>query len=106
MEINWTLEDFWYELSVWSQKTFGSDKVRGSTGPLKHLAKEINEVLAKPDDLEEYADLLFLVFDATRRAGFTYKLLVEAARDKLEINKKRKWPTPTSDEPVEHVKEQ
>jgi len=101
-----SLTMFWYELSNWSQNTFGSDQVRGSQGPLKHLAKEINEVLADPTDLEEYADLLFLVFDATRRAGFTFAELSEACFAKLEKNKARKWPTPTSDEPVEHIRDE
>lgn len=100
------LRYFWDHLSLWSQKTFGSDSVRGPQGPLLHLAKEVQECLEKPKDLEEYADLLFLVFDSTRRAGFTYEELVAAVFTKLEKNKLRKWPTPTSDKPVEHIREE
>ena len=100
-----SLEAFWHAQSAWSQSTFGSDSVKGPIGALKHLAKEVAEVLAAPDDLEEYADLQFLVFDATRRAGFSYDDMVEACHAKLAKNKARSWPAPTAgDEPVEHIK--
>ena len=100
-----SLEEFWTHLSVWSQATFGEDKVRGPQGPLKHLAKEVQEALSEPYDLEEYADLLFLVFDATRRAGFSYEELCLAITFKLNKNRARKWPKPTTDEPVEHIRD-
>lgn len=99
------MRNFWYALADWSQSTFGSDRTRGPVGPLKHLAKEVQEVLAAPNDLEEYADMLFLVFDATRRAGFCYDELLAAARAKLLKNKARQWPTLAGDEPVEHIRE-
>ena len=118
------LDQFWYELSVWSQQTFGSDEVRGPEGPLKHLVKEVlceilgddrtevDNYLSCPGpndknlhDLGEYADLLFLVFDATRRAGFTYEQLCKAVEDKLAVNKARKWSAPSATDPVEHVRE-
>lgn len=87
----------------WSQATFGSDKTRGPVGALKHLAKEAIEAAAAPGDLMEYADCLLLLLDACRRAGFTLADLVDAAAVKMVINKKRVWPTPVSDEPVEHT---
>lgn len=96
---------FWKALEEWSTATFGTAQERGPVGPLKHLAKEVNECLAAPGDLEEYADLLFLVFDAARRAGFSYIDLETAAWQKLAKNERRTWPKPTSDEPVEHVRE-
>jgi hypothetical protein len=96
------LSGFWKAHSAWSQATFGSDSERGPIGPLKHLAKEAVEAQEKPDDLEEYADCLFLTFDATRRAGFTLEQLTEACFKKLEKNKKRKWGPATKDGAVEH----
>ena len=99
-----SLELFWKGLSDWSQDCFGLDKDRGPQGPINHLMKECGEVLENPTDLEEYADLLFLVFDATRRAGFTYDGLVKAAFDKLAKNKSREWNKPTSDGVIEHVR--
>ena len=102
-----TMWAFWGAQAEWSEATFGTIAERGPIGPLKHLKKEVDETLAKPHDLEEYADMLFLLVDATRRAGFTYDQWVEKAFEKLEKNKKRTWAKPTaSDEPVEHIREE
>lgn len=91
----------------WSEATFGTNAQRGPVGPLKHLLKEVNEAIEKPDDIEEYADCVFLIFDACRRAGFSFHQLVHAIRAKLAVNRVRKWP-PISEqsatEPAEHVR--
>jgi len=97
--------DFWHAQAEWSRKAFGPDNVRGPAGPLKHLKKEVDETLANPTDLEEYVDCLFLVCDATRRAGFSPEQLLQVAFAKLEKNKARVWPPTSTDEPVEHVRE-
>lgn len=97
------IKAFWMAQSEWSQKTFGLDTERGPIGPLKHLAKEAVEAQANPKGLMEFVDCLFLVFDATRRAGFTFDQLLEGAWEKLEINRKREWnKPPAGDEPIEH----
>lgn len=99
-----TIEELWNQHAEWSQKTFGQDSVRGPKGPLKHLAKEVQECLENNTDIFEYADIIFLAFDATRRAGFSFHDLREALSTKLVINKSRSWPLPTLDEPVEHIR--
>jgi len=99
-----TVQEFWNEQAAWSHEVFGLPSVRGPLGPLKHLAKEAVEAQSKPDDLEEYSDCLFLVFDACRRAGFTWPELLEACWVKLAKNKAREWPAASVDEPVEHVR--
>ena len=99
------LERFWHDLSEWSQATFGTDAERGPEGPLRHLIKEAGEALGNQRDVTEYADCLFLVFDAARRAGFTYGEFVSAVQRKLAVNRGRKWPEPSKNQPVEHVKE-
>ena len=97
------VQKFWNEHSEWSQATFGTDAERGPVGALKHLEKEAREAQAKPTDLEEYADCLFLTFDAARRAGLTLDTLLNETFAKLEKNKKRRWVKPAnSDEPIEH----
>lgn len=100
---HWFLE-FCADQAAWSQKTFGSDSTRGPIGPLKHMLKEVQEALDNPTDIEEYADLLLLLMDSSRRAGFSPMSLLYAARAKMRKNKEREWPKPTSDEPVEHVR--
>lgn len=98
------VHDLASELSEWSQATFGTDAERGPLGALKHLEKEAREAQADPTDVAEYADCLILTLDAARRAGFKPLELFRAAYQKLQVNKARTWPKPTSDEPVEHVK--
>ena len=111
---NQTLQEFWRQHSEWSQATFGSDLERGPIGPTKHLAKEVAEVLEHLESiepfsaeklLEEFADCLFLLLDAVRRAKFTLPQLIKMAFVKLAKNKLRTWPKPsTNNEPIEHVR--
>lgn len=91
------------EHAEWSQATFGNV---GPIGPLKHLSKEALEAAAEPDDLSEWADMQFLLWDAQRRAGITDKQITWAMVEKLEVNKKREWPEPKDGEPRLHIKEQ
>ncbi|WP_315312907.1 dATP/dGTP pyrophosphohydrolase domain-containing protein [Pantoea vagans] len=87
--------------AAWSQETFGDV---GPVGPLKHLAKEALEAAEAPDDLSEWADLQFLLWDAMRRAGITEEELNSAMELKLSVNKARNWPEPKDGEPREHLK--
>lgn len=89
------------EHAAWSQETFGDV---GPVGPLKHLAKEAMEAAEAPDDLSEWADLQFLLWDAMRRAGITEEELNAAMELKLSVNKAREWPEPKDGEPREHLK--
>ncbi|EBM3223795.1 DUF550 domain-containing protein [Salmonella enterica] len=89
------------EHAEWSYKTFGDV---GPIGPLKHLSKEALESAAEPDDLSEWADMQFLLWDAQRRAGITDKQITRAMVEKLEINKSRQWPEPKDGEPRLHIK--
>lgn len=89
------------EHAAWSQETFGDV---GPVGPLKHLAKEAMEAAEAPDDLSEWADLQFLLWDAMRRAGITEEELNAAMELKLSVNKARNWPEPKDGEPREHLK--
>lgn len=91
------------EHAEWSQATFGNV---GPIGPLKHLSKEALEAAAEPDDLSEWADMQFLLWDAQRRAGITDDQITQAMIDKLAVNKQRSWPEPKDGEPRLHIKEQ
>ncbi len=102
------LEDFWDDLSDWSQSVFGTDQERNERGPLLHLQKEVQEALDATfveEKQKEIVDCLFLVFDAARRSGLQYWELVEGAFEKLEVNKKRKWGPKSADKPTEHIRE-
>ncbi|EFV42424.1 hypothetical protein HMPREF0864_00753 [Enterobacteriaceae bacterium 9_2_54FAA] len=91
------------EHAEWSDATFGNV---GPVGPLKHLSKEALEAAAAPDDLLEWADMQFLLWDAQRRAGIPDDFITVAMIEKLEINKKRQWPEPKDGEPRLHINTQ
>ncbi|HDU3753760.1 TPA: DUF550 domain-containing protein [Klebsiella pneumoniae subsp. pneumoniae] len=91
------------EHAEWSQATFGNV---GPIGPLKHLSKEALEAAAEPDDLSEWADMQFLLWDAQRGAGITDEQITKAMIEKLAVNKARVWPEPKDGEPRLHIKEQ
>lgn len=75
--------------AAWSDATFGPPEERGPEGALAHLAKEIFEVLENPGDVMEYVDMLALVMDSARRAGFPARDVLREAWAKLEINRQR-----------------
>ena len=85
----------------WSDRHFGNV---GPVGPLKHLAKEANEAAEAPDDISEFADIIMLVWDATRRAGINDEQLAMAVAEKLERNKRRQWGAVKDGEPCHHLK--
>jgi hypothetical protein len=92
----------------WSQETFGTDSERGPIGALKHLEKEAKEAYESYGSLEyheELADCFILLLDAIRRSGLSFRGLVRIAITKMIKNKARAWPKPTSDEPVEHIRD-
>lgn len=86
----------------WSDTTFGNV---GPVGPLKHLSKEALEAAAEPDDLSEWADMQFLLWDAQRRAGISDGEITAAMEEKLKVNMARQWPEPKDGEPRLHIKE-
>ncbi|HGV7059956.1 TPA: dATP/dGTP pyrophosphohydrolase domain-containing protein [Escherichia coli] len=95
-------EQIRHEHAKWSDSTFGCV---GPIGPLKHLSKEALEAAAEPDDLSEWADMQFLLWDAQRRAGISDAEITAAMEDKLKINMERQWPEPKDGEPRMHIKE-
>lgn len=91
----------------WSYDTFGDQGFRGPYSSLVHLKDEVDEVIAAPDDLEEYADCMILLMDAAWRAGFTADELLTAVQYKTIKNKHRTWPSldqQSPDKPTGHVK--
>ncbi|HCO7566829.1 TPA: DUF550 domain-containing protein [Escherichia fergusonii] len=95
-------EQIRHEHAKWSDSTFGCV---GPIGPLKHLSKEALEAAAEPDDLSEWADMQFLLWDAQRRAGISDAEITAAMENKLKINMERQWPEAKDGEPRLHIKE-
>ncbi len=88
--------------AAWSQALFGDV---GPVGPLRHLSKEALEAAAEPEDLSEWADMQFLLWDAQRRAGICDGEITAAMEEKLKVNMARQWPEPKDGEPRLHIKE-
>lgn len=93
--------NYYREQIEWSAATFGRGK--RTKGLLDHIRKELLEIEAKPDDLEEWIDVVVLAMDGYWRHGGTADSFMEDLLKKQEKNFARKWPTPTSEDvAVEH----
>lgn len=87
----------------WSIETFGSGN--RTEGVLRHIEREIAEVRAQPQDLEEWIDLVLLALDGAWRTGASPKQIMKALVAKQDKNFKRKWHPASDDQPAEHIKE-
>jgi len=89
------------EMGEFSVKTFTGATAKGH---LRKLKEEADEAIEDPTDIKEYADCLMALFGAAYKAGFTYDSLIQAGKEKLEINKSRKW-VKLENEIYQHIKE-
>jgi hypothetical protein len=98
-----TLENLRLALEEFSKKTFPARTIQSVNC---HLKEELDELMAKPDDIEEHADVLILYLQIFSMAfpGKNAFDLLQAAWAKLEKNKSRKWLPPDADGVVRHVK--
>jgi NTP pyrophosphatase (non-canonical NTP hydrolase) len=120
------LQQLMNDISEWSDATFGD----GQRNPaiVHHLKKEVDELLAQlkksevmrydnsvgigawgrqwSKTLEEYADCFMLLLDSAKHFNMTADDLIKVTKDKLEINKQRKWGKPDANGVVEHIKKE
>ena len=87
----------------WSLRTFGSGK--RTEGLCRHIEKELAEIRSKPQDLEEWIDVILLAMDGAWRAGYTDGQVADALLAKQLKNHKRQWVVGAQDEPCEHVRQ-
>ena len=87
----------------WTEKTFGSGK--RTMGITNHIRKELLEIEAQPNDLEEWIDVLLLAFDGARRTGATPEQILLGIEWKHKVVLNRVYPFPESeDHPSEHIR--
>lgn len=89
----------------WSEQTFGPGE--RTEGVVNHIRKELIEVLAKPEDLSEWIDVVILALDGAWRIGATPEQIIEALVAKQTKNENRQWPDWRTAEPgkaIEHVR--
>lgn len=88
-----------------SEKTFGpGDRLQGV---IDHIRKELIEVLEKPKDLAEWADVIILAIDGAWRSGASPQHIINAVHRKLDKNIARQWPdwrTQPVDKAIEHIR--
>ncbi len=88
---------FQKEVGTWGNETFTKahpDSI------IAHLRREVTE-LQNSHRPEESADCLILLLHHAHRVGYD---LLEEAKKKFEIIKKRKWGEPDKEGVVEHIK--
>ena len=118
------LQDLMNEISEWSNATFGE----GQRNPaiVHHLNKEVPELIDAIEKYQkgntikmpykeankllkdvwgEYADCMMLLLDSAQHFGLTADRLLCITKQKLKINKKRRWGSPDENGVVEHVRQ-
>lgn len=88
--------------AAWSKERFGNASFYG---PLRHMKEELDELIADPFDLSEWADVQLLFWDALRRANISDATLHRACAYKLEILKSREYGPVVEGQPVHHIKQ-
>lgn len=105
--MQFNFEDFLHRRNVFSLDTFGPGKRHQPV--IDHIRKELVEIEATPDDLEEWIDVLLLAFDgAWRCTGAQPEEVIEMLEYKVLKNQNRKWPdwrTADPDKAIEHLRE-
>ncbi|MCU0285251.1 MAG: DUF550 domain-containing protein [Acidobacteria bacterium] len=92
------MEDFQKEVGDWVTATFQNATLNSI---VTHLKREVLE-LANDHEPQEAADCLILLLHHAHIGGYN---LLEEAKKKLQINKKRQWASPDKNGVVEHLKE-
>lgn len=92
-----SLSDFQREVAEWAQATFPQQTPHSK---MRHLEKEIGELREDLSDIEEMADCFILLLNLCEMAGGD---LLEAAKSKMEKNRRRKWGEPDADGVCHHI---
>jgi len=90
----------------WSRATFGPGA--RTLGVIDHIRKELDEIAAAPDDVEEWVDVIILAFDGAWRTGWEPQRIIDAIKAKQAKNERRSWPnwrTASDDHAIEHERE-
>lgn len=76
-----------------SERTFGPySRPLRTEGVLDHIKKEVREIEAKPNDLEEWVDLIILACEGALSQGHSPEAIAHAWEAKQTKNEGRTWP--------------
>lgn len=90
---------------AWSEKNFGPGAK--TAGIIDHIRKELIEIEAAPNDLEEWIDVIILALDGAWRSGHLPEEIANELLRKFDVNVCRKWPDWRTAEPgkaIEHIR--
>lgn len=103
--MDFSLEAHLYRQGEFSERTFGPGP--RLEGIVEHIQKELREILASPDDLEEWIDVAILAFDGALRSGHSPRRIISALVAKQAKNESREWPdwrTAAPGKAIEHIR--
>lgn len=89
---------------TWALKTFGPGD--HSQGLLKHIKKEVIEIMEDPSETEEWIDIIILAMEGAWRSGATPEEIAQLFGLKMSKNERRNWPAVENidaDIPIEHL---
>lgn len=104
------MEEIYKELAEWQTITFPkSDMI----SKLYHLKEEVAELILELECEDwnykrvesEYADCFLLLLGSADKMGYSIGDIVQFMKNKLEVNRKRKWGEEDSNGVVKHIKE-
>ena len=95
------LKELQLDLFNWAEKTFYEPTIETV---MAHCKEEIDEVLADPTDIMEWADVLMIYLHGAQIYGYSIDKIYLAMLDKFEIIKKRDWLPPDEKGIIRHVK--
>ena len=93
-------DEFQEDTQAWARQVFPDQTL---SGKFAHLMDELIEITENPDDRSEWADALILLLDAAALAGHTAEQLLDAAIEKMAVNRERQWGEPDERGVVRHL---
>lgn len=80
-----------------------------AAGVLEHISTALCEIASRPDDIDDWLDVVILAFEGAMRAGHEPADIVWYLEAKQARNESRKWPdwrTADPDKAIEHVRDE
>ena len=93
-------DEFQQNTQAWALEVFPGQTI---SGKFAHLMEELIEITENPDDTSEWADALILLLDAAALAGHTAEQLLDAAIEKMAVNRGRQWGEPDERGVIRHL---
>lgn len=87
---SWNLLDYLARHIEWSANAFGFGSP--SHALVRHIKKKCDEIVERPDDLEEWVDVIILACDGAWRAGYDPHSIIAMLEYKQKKNFARTWP--------------